>query len=344
MNFTAGTTSPLRAQLLARLAAERAFLLQQFEGLEEGTLTHDVVFEGWTAAGLLAHLAYWEAVAADRLAKLAGGRLSEIRPPAEDDAVATHDAGMQAAFAHLSFDEALAMAGKERRNFLLSLNQVSDGALVRRVRLRPCGRITPLGWARWPYRHDAEHAVDVARWRRTYPPNHPSLRVIHRTLLRPLLGLSRREFMALAALLPPKERETRPLDGSWSLKQLIGHLSDYERLGVVALKDIAAGREPVYDPPIADFEEYNIERGAAWAGESWDETWARSEATRRVLSALADNLPVEALARPFTAPWRQTTTACGYILDMAQHEQEHADALRRALDLPPLPRRLGRAR
>ena len=47
-------------------------------------------------------------------------------------------------------------------------------------------------------------------------------------------------------------------------------------------------------------------------------------------------------ARPFPAPWQSTTTAGGYLLDMAGHEQEHADALRRALGLPALPRRLGR--
>ena len=63
-------------------------------------------------------------------------------------------------------------------------------------------------------------------------------------------------------------------------------------------------------------------------------------ATRQALLAVAATLDDAALARPFAAPWPATTTACGYLLDMAGHEGEHADALRRSLGLPALPRRL----
>jgi hypothetical protein len=155
-----------------------------------------------------------------------------------------------------------------------------------------------------------------------------------------LLGLSRQEFTALAALIPAAERETRPALGSWSLKQIVGHLSDYESLGVVALKAVAAGEEPAYASAISDFDRFNREREATWAGLSWDEVWRVFTATRRALLQLVEALPDEALARPFNAPWPALTTACGYLLDMAQHEREHADGLRRALGLPPLPRRL----
>jgi hypothetical protein len=135
----------------------------------------------------------------------------------------------------------------------------------------------------------------------------------------------------------------RPVEGWWSLKQVLGHLSDYERLGIVALKAIADGREPAYDVAIPDFDSYNAGRGVVWAALSWDEAWATYRATRQALLRLAEGLSDEALARPFAAPWPATTTACGYLLDMAQHEREHADALRRVFGLPALPRRLGRA-
>jgi hypothetical protein len=154
-----------------------------------------------------------------------------------------------------------------------------------------------------------------------------------------LLGLSRQEFTALAALVPAAERETRSVSGSWSLKQIAGHLCDYESLGVVALKAVSAGQEPVYTA-ITDFDRFNNEREAVWAGLSWDEVWRVFTTTRRALLQLAEALPDEALARLFNAPWPAQTTACGYLLDMAQHEREHADGLRRALGLPPLPRRL----
>ncbi len=339
MEANAPDRSPRRAQLLARLAAERTCLLLPLEGLDEATLTGAPVAAEWTAAGLLAHIGYWDGFAADRLSKLLDGRRGEIRP-LDEGALDARNASLQAHFSGLSFHSAVAVLQKERRNFLSVLSRTPDETLYGRLRLAPGWRPTPYSWARRRYRHDAEHAAELARWRRAYPPNDASRRVIHRALLRPLLGLSRQEFIALAALIPASERETRSVAGDWSLKQIVGHLCDYESLGVIALQAVGAGAEPAYGPAIADFDRYNAERGAAWAGRSWAEVWRVATATRRALLQLAESLPDEALARPFAAPWPALTTACGFLLDMAQHEREHADGLRQALGLPPLPRRL----
>lgn len=342
MEFITQDLSPQRAQLLARLAAERAHLLLQLEGLDNETLSGRKAIGEWTAAGVLAHLAYWEAVAADRLFKVADSRTADIQPLSGDDSLESRNNAMTLQFAGLPFDEAVAISQKERRNFLTALNRLSDDELIRRVRPRPGWRVTPNTWANWPHRHDAEHASEIAGWRATQPTPDPVLRVIHPALLRPILALSRREFLALASLVPAGERENRILEGSWTLKQMIGHLVDYESLGVVALKAVAAGREPTYKTVIPDFDEFNNERSAPWAETTWNEVWAHYLATRRALLLIADTLSAGALAQPFTAPWLSITTVCGYLLDMAQHEQEHADSLRRAFDLPPLPRRLGR--
>ncbi len=339
MELPAHSLSPRRATLLAHLAAERAHLFGLLEGLDEATLTHAPIVEGWTAAALLAHLAYWDALFADRLAKLAAGRRDEIHPldsASRDARNAEHLAQLDG----LSFAQAVAIAQKERRTLLAALDQLPDNLLFGRVRLGGGWRVSPYTFVRWRYRHDAGHAAEVARWRRGFPPNDPSLRVIHRALLRPLLGLARREFLALAALLPPAERESRAVTGAWTLKQIVGHLSDYERMGVLALRALAAGREPVYEARINNFDTFNEARGAAWAAAAWDEAWATAVATRRALLHLIETLPDEALTRPIPAPWPATTTACGYLLDMAQHEREHADSLRRALGRPALPRRL----
>lgn len=344
MDTLDSTLSTHRATLLARLAAERGFLLQQLEGLDEPALTHDPVYEGWALPGLLSHLAYWEAFMADRLAKVADGRPADIQPLTAADSLADRNEAMRRQFAGKGFEEALAMAVKERRSLLLALQRLDDDTLERRIRLRPGWRVAPGLWVRIAQRHDTEHAAHLVRWRTGYPPNHPSVRVIHRALLRPLLSLARQELLAIATLVAPEARETQPVEGVWTLKQILGHLSDYDRLGVLALRQLAAGREPAYDAPIADFEAYNAARGAAWADVPWAEAWAHYVATRRALLEVAAALNDELLTRPFTAPWLATTTACGYLLDMAGHEQEHADALRQTLGLPSLPRRLGRTR
>jgi len=338
--------SPLstrRATLLARLSAERAALLQQLEGVGEAALTHDPVTGGWTVAALLAHLAYWDAYTAGRLGKLADGRRAEIAT-IDNEFRDARNADMLARFAGLPFNEALALCLKERRGLLLALERLPDVDIDRRVQIRPGWRVAPGKWVRWRWRHDTEHTADLARWRAGYPPNDQELRVIHRALIRPILSLSRGELLALAATVPPDELETRPVEGDWTLKQVLGHLSDYERLGVLALREVAAGREPAYERTIEAFERFNEERGAAWRQTPWAEVWAQVVAARRALLDVAATLDDDALVRPFTSPWLTTTTACGYLLDMAGHEQEHADALRRGLGLPALPRRLLQAR
>lgn len=337
------TISTRRANTLARLAAERAYLLAQFEGLDDETLSESVIAEGWTAAGMLAHLASWEAFFADRLGKLAHGRRTDITPLTGGDPIQAYNASLKPRFDTLRFSEGVAIGQKERRGLLLALGQLPDDLLFKRVRIRPGWRITPHKWVGVPIEHDAEHAADVVEWRQGFPPNDPSIRRIHRSLLRPILGLSRQEFLALAALVPPEEREARPLEGMWTLKHILGHLIEYERLGVVAFKAVGAGREPRYETTISDWDAFNNERAPAWGARSWEETWTYYRATRQAMLLAVESLTDEELARPFEAPWLQTTTACGYLLDMAQHEQEHADALRRALGIRALPRNLGRA-
>lgn len=343
MESTDAPITPQRAQLLGQLAAERAFLLLRLEGVGEAALTHDPVYEGWTVAGLLAHLAYWDAFAADRLMKLAEGRLSEIRPLDQHDSLEARNQAMRARFVGLTFSQGLAMAQKERRSLRQALDRVTDAMLETPVRLWPGRQSTPRVWARWSARHDAQHAADLARWRANYPPNDPSLRVIHRELLPTLLSLSRHEFMALAALIPAAERETRPIEGQWTLKQVMGHIIDYEMMGIVALAAIDAGREPEYESTIPDSDAFNSLQADGWQARPWAEVWSLHQQVRQTLRQLASRLDDAALARPFVAPWLGTTTACGFLLDMAQHEQEHADDLRLVLGLPPLPRRLGRA-
>ncbi len=149
MDVLESSISPRRADLLARLAAERSFLLQQLEGLDEATLTHDPVFGGWTAAGLLAHLAYWDALTADWLAKLADGRPGDIRAAGiVDGSLDARNADTQRHFAGLPFAQGVAMCQKERRGLLLALQRLPDTTLQQRLYLDTGHRATPAHWVR----------------------------------------------------------------------------------------------------------------------------------------------------------------------------------------------------
>ena len=63
-----------KAELLARLATERAWLWWELIGLSEETLVGQPVLGAWTPKDLLAHVAFWDDVNGERLRLALAGR------------------------------------------------------------------------------------------------------------------------------------------------------------------------------------------------------------------------------------------------------------------------------
>ncbi|MEA3375105.1 MAG: maleylpyruvate isomerase N-terminal domain-containing protein [Chloroflexota bacterium] len=101
--------------------------------------------------------------------------------------------------------------------------------------------------------------------------------------------------------------ERRAVCGEWTLKDLAGHVADWEQVGVKGLRNMAAGRSPGV-AHIADIDAWNAERAAARREQSWDACWADLHHTReQLLEVLSDTDP-DALERSYTFPWGPTGT------------------------------------
>lgn len=338
MEYT--VTSIPRTSLLARLAAERAGLLYQLRGLDQETLCTTPVVDDWTARDLFPHLGYWDAVYADRLQRVADDRRHEITQIADEETLDELNAAARRQFSRASLGQAVAIAVKERNGFLAALARVPDDILFRRLQIAPDWRIAPSTWARWRHLHDAEHANDLARWRRQWDvpqsPRPPASKVI----LRPFLAAARQEFWALSSLIEARERITRPVCGSWTLRDVLGHITIYEVMGVIALQAISAGESPRFPKTIRRFDTFNEAQVVARQRVDWPQALSEWRAVRKALVTLLDQATDEGLARAFTAPWGTTISGYQYVFGLAIHEQEHAAALRQSLDLAPLPQRL----
>jgi hypothetical protein len=184
----------------------------------------------------------------------------------------------------------------------------------------------------WRHQHDAQHAAELKTWRNTLEQD-KKRQIGPIFLLRTILKATRKEFLSLIDLIPEAERATRPVCGIWTMKDLMGHLTDWERVGVNGLRQLAAGQTPVFDEMIADFDTWNNTHAEKRKHQSWETVWAEFLATRSNLLALFDQMSEEHWQRPFTTPWDSQTNGYFWVNIWAGHDHEHALDVRQAIGL-----------
>lgn len=322
-----------RSQLLARMAAERAGLLWPLVGLDEEALTRYPVFDAYTAKDLLAHVAGWDELFAERVELILAGRQQEIAGVE----LATRNAALHTERKDWPLEQVLDASMRARAAFLSVLSRVSDADLHRRRRL-PVGRRPIRVWATWRYRHDAEHAADLAKWRKAAQFKH---RAGPKSLLVAALHAGREELLATVELVPAADRATRPVCGEWTTKDLLGHIADWEWHAVRGLRMLAAGQTPTVDVD-GTVDDWNREHAGARRGQPWDAVWVDLGAARLALLEALNRLSQEDLARPFASRWSAKDSAYEWVRVCAGHDREHAAGLRAQLGLR-WPRRLLRA-
>ncbi len=308
-----------RHRLLARLAAERARLLWQLIGLDKSTLTEPPVFDDWTAKDLLAHIAAWDELFAERIERIVAGREKEIASVDLD----ARNAALHAEHKNWSLEKAVKLCTTARQEFLATLTQLSDEEFHRQRRM-PWGETSARVWTEWRARHDAAHTADMAAWRETLELES---KTGPKDVLLAALVAAREELLAAAALIPPEERTSRPACGEWTLKDVLAHMADWEWLGVEALRYMAAGQPPQVEH-VKDIDAWNRARAEARRDQPWDDVWADFYAAREALLKILEGMSQADLARSFPLPWGSKGTAywsaCVYIA----HDREHAEDLR----------------
>lgn len=322
------TLTPWRIALLARLTAERHYFLRQLYSLSEETLSRVPVTDNWTAKDLLAHLAVWDAFHAQRMSLALDGRFQDIPPVGGEAGLAARNAQTYEQYKDVSLETAVALALKERSGFLALLDRIPDEVLQTPITLSDGSQAKMSDWVGRRHTHDAAHAQELAAWRKEQPrATGPKF------LLRAMLLAGRKEWLKTADFVPSAEIETKPVCGVWTLKDLTGHLTDWEKVGVQALQQLADGHTPEFEPEITDFDIFNNANAAARQHQTWQEIQQDFVQTRHTFMQLFDALPEEALSREFMAPWKRPITAYHWIAIWPGHEHEHAVDVRRTFQL-----------
>lgn len=309
-----------RRQLLALLAGERADFLYLLLGLDEETLATRPVFDDQTVKDLLAHIASWDALYRDRMALVLAGRQEEIDGVDPDE----RNASVRDQRRDWTLSRAMAAFSEARQTFLHTLARVSPEQLHRPVAIPGADARPMRAWAVWRARHDAVHAADLRRWRQE---NQLEEGVGPKAILLAALAASRDEIGTLSSMIPEEERASRPVADEWTLKDVAGHLADWELFLVEVLR---AGR--MLDMGYGgDVDEWNAAHAAARSEQTWARAWEDYRQARQETVDVVQEMDQEKLASPLKNPWGKDASTYRIIEWWLEHEREHAAVLRRAL-------------
>jgi hypothetical protein len=311
--------SAQRSHLLARLATERAGLLEQLIGLDEETLTQRPVFDDWTAKDLLAHVAGWDEVFTERVERILAGREAEIIGVDVD----ARNAALHAERRYWPLEQALVAVVKARADALATLVRLSDEEL-HRSRTFTWGEASVRLWTQWRADHDATHAADLATWRQA---QHLQGKTGPKAILLAGLTAGREALLAAAALVPVAERETRAVCGGWTLKDVLGHVADWEWLCVDAVRQMAAGHPPQVDYD-GDLEAWNQAHVEARRDQPWEAVGADCHAARKALLEVLEGMSQADLSRRIPSRWSPEDTPYRWAQACLAHDREHVEGLR----------------
>ena len=132
-----------------------------------------------------------------------------------------------------------------------------------------------------------------------------------------------RETAALLAAVGEEKAKFRYAPDKWSIKQLVGHVADSERVFAYRVVAIARGEQQ----PLPGFDEKDWMRYSEFDARSFVDLVDDLAATRRATLSLLRGLPAEAWTRKGTASGNPVSVrAVAYTI--AGHERHHLRVLR----------------
>ena len=140
------------------------------------------------------------------------------------------------------------------------------------------------------------------------------------------LAAARDELLAAAALVPPEERSSVAVCGTWTLVDVIGHVADWETLGAAGLRHMAGGQAPSVEH-VTDIDAWNAAHAEARRDQPWEVVWEDVHAARVALLEVLKGMSQAAMAQSFSFPWRQEGTPHQWTGIFAAHDRDHASDL-----------------
>lgn len=275
--------------------------------------------EGWTVASALAHMGFCDRWQAERLTEMLAGRWS-----AQDESViaAEHVANeaLHPYWAGVDAEDVPALA-LEAATRLDALIAAAPNAIVDAL------DGTPSAYLLHRHRHRGDHLDHIER----------SITAVAESVDRSFVERNAESRRRLAALverlrLTPADLALSAGDGAWTVGQILGHLTFWDRFVAARWRAALAGgpgRQPTLLPhDLADLLNDGLPPTwaafASGAGEAAvAETMAGAEEVDRIIAGLPVEAPIGAILRERPA-----------LLDRSIHRLEHMENAEKALAMP----------
>jgi exonuclease VII small subunit len=117
---------------------------------------------------------------------------------------------------------------------------------------------------------------------------------------------------------------------TWTIKELLSHLAGWDDACIASLQAFLQDDAPG-TPAARGIDLYNASTVAERAELPLEKVIQEWEQTREVFKLVIRALPAEKLDQPFVFPWGPTGTLDRLVHIFADHEEEHAEEIRKML-------------
>lgn len=219
--------------IISDLKFGRETLLKSIEGLSYRELTETEIYSDWTIKDVLAHCIGWDERVARNLPFLLQNRADEIPSVEPDD----YNQQSVAAWRDKPFSEVLNRLIATHQEVIAILTPLDYKEIDTR-RQRKGQYVTIRNYViEVMMEHDRAHAAEIQLWRKAQQE------AIDPATITQQLHTSRKAFMAMVDHLPEAELTRKGVVGRWSIKDVMGHIADWERI-------LLQTAQHIYDPSL----------------------------------------------------------------------------------------------
>jgi hypothetical protein len=309
-----------KQDLLIKLACERARLLHVLLGASAGEIESAHVLGDWSPRDLLAHLIGRERYMYDAIRHLRARQPVPPNPQVAD--MDAYNAQVVAVWRTKPLKELVEALAVAHRQLTVAIAGCSQPQLDREQPVGS-GRQSITRLAMDIVQHDAEHVEHIKAWR----PKTCADEVGPKVMLQHTLDACRSALLTLIDVVPPDRRETLPVTGNWMLKDVCGHIADWDALVVEATLAMEANQRITWEP-IDYGEGWNQSHAAARREQSWARVWRDFVDVRgTVVTELAERVMEPDLARMLPSPWGDQMSFFVLLAIPCRHDVEHIEAL-----------------
>jgi uncharacterized damage-inducible protein DinB len=247
--------------VVSDLAHSRAQFLQAIEGLSHLELTQIPLYEGWTLKEVLAHVIGWDQRVLKTLPLMLQNRASEVA------AVKVDEYNRQSVEARRDKSPAELLSEiRSTHGQILEIIATLDPKEIDMRRERHQQIITIRSYViDEMIEHDQEHTAEIELWRKNLEQS------IDPKAITVALRQNRADFWAAIAGLSEADLLDKTAAGSWSVKDIVGHVADWEQLMLEAARHIHDPSLPPALPAGELTDDWNAMMAAKREGDTWEQ-------------------------------------------------------------------------